>query len=105
VLKILTALQSKEVDYIEAQNLLLDHLIQQGFQVPKIVKTIHGQGHVTEAIGGASHNVRLFEFIPGTIMTDVKPTAALHFQVGEHLARMHVAMQVTNSRCCGSLIF
>jgi Ser/Thr protein kinase RdoA (MazF antagonist) len=48
----MNAQQSRHVDYIDAQNALLDHLIKQGFNVPKIVNTIHAEGYTTKAIGG-----------------------------------------------------
>jgi Ser/Thr protein kinase RdoA (MazF antagonist) len=93
-MKIMTAEESRQIAYIEAQNAMLDHLIPQGFRVPKVVETKHGRGYAMEVVGGASHNVRLFEYVPGTIMAEVQPTEALHYQVGEQLAKMHAAMQV-----------
>ncbi|XP_055837835.1 hydroxylysine kinase [Episyrphus balteatus] len=95
-LKILNAHDSKEPEFIDAQNELLMHLSKQGIQCPRPVANLHGKYFSVEKINGVNYVVRLLEFIPGKIFNQVTKSNYLFFQSGEYLAKVNRALKDFN---------
>ncbi|XP_055916229.1 hydroxylysine kinase isoform X2 [Eupeodes corollae] len=96
VMKILNAHDSKEPEFIDAQNELLIHLSKQGIQCPRPIVNLHGKNFSVEKINGVNYVVRLLEFIPGKIFHQVTKSNYLFFQSGEYLAKVNRAMKDFN---------
>lgn len=96
VMKILNAHDSKEPEFIDAQNELMIHLAKQGIKCPRPIKNLHGKFYSVERIRGVNYIVRLLEFIPGRMFHEVSKSNYLYFQSGEYLAKVDRALKNFN---------
>lgn len=93
VFKVLNALDSKKIDFIEAQNELMIYLSQHGIHCPKPVRNVNGKYYSVEHINGDDHVVRLLEYIPGKMFHQVPKTKSLLYQSGEYIAKVNDAVK------------
>ncbi|KAL9927306.1 hydroxylysine kinase isoform 1-T4 [Glossina fuscipes fuscipes] len=93
VLKIINSLDSKKVDFIDAQSQLLLYLAKQKIQCPRPVPNVNGKYYSIETINEGEHVIRLLEFIPGKLFHEVPITNYLLFQSGEYLAKLNKALR------------
>lgn len=93
VLKILNALDSKKVEFVDAQNQLMLYLSKQNIQCPRPIANVSGKYFSVEAINGVEHVVRLLEFIPGQMFHEVPISNVLLYQSGEYLAKIVKALK------------
>ncbi|XP_065355367.1 hydroxylysine kinase [Calliphora vicina] len=93
VLKILNSLDSKKIEFVDAQNQLMLYLSKQQVQCPRPIANVNGKYYSLEHINGADHVVRLLEFIPGKMFHEVPTTNYLLYQTGEYLAKIVKALK------------
>ncbi|KAM7351750.1 hydroxylysine kinase isoform 1-T3 [Cochliomyia hominivorax] len=93
VLKILNSLDSKKIEFVDAQNQLMLYLSKQHIQCPKPIANVNGKYYSVESINGKEHVVRLLEFIPGKMFHEVPITNYLLYQSGEYLAKIVKALK------------
>lgn len=96
IMKILNAHDSKEPEFVDAQNELMMHLSKQGIQCPRPIANLHGKCMSVEKIKGVNYVVRLLEFIPGKMFHQVTKSNYLFFQSGEYLAKVDRALKDFN---------
>ncbi|XP_022126935.2 hydroxylysine kinase [Pieris rapae] len=96
VLKIMNSMDSKNVDFVEAQNEIMNFLLTRSVTCPKPVRNVFGHLHSVENIGGKQHAVRLLEFVPGELLKDVPTSEALFYQLGEFVANLDNKLQNFN---------
>lgn len=82
VLKVLNALDSQKLAFIDAQTKLLKFVADQGISCPRPVPNVYGKNYSLEPIRGNEHVIRLLEFIPGKILDEVPFTDNLFYQAG-----------------------
>lgn len=93
-MKIINSLESKEEKYFDAQAQMLIFLHQQGIECPKPVMNVFGKYHSVQKIDGVQHLVRLLEYLPGDLFTDLPIKTHFQFyQVGEWVARIDGALK------------
>uniref|UniRef100_A0A1A9WKZ4 Hydroxylysine kinase n=1 Tax=Glossina brevipalpis TaxID=37001 RepID=A0A1A9WKZ4_9MUSC len=93
VLKIINSMDSKKVDFIDAQNQLLLYLAKQNIQCPRPVQNVNGKYYSIESVNENEHIIRLLEFIPGKLFHEIPISNYLLFQSGEYLAKLNKALR------------
>ncbi|XP_067624635.1 hydroxylysine kinase [Eurosta solidaginis] len=93
VLKILNAMDSKQLDFIEAQNELMIFLSKRDIVCSKPVENVNGKFCSSESINGVEHVVRLLVFVPGKMFHEVEKSNYLLYTSGEYLAKVNKAMK------------
>ncbi|XP_063834248.1 hydroxylysine kinase [Ostrinia nubilalis] len=88
VLKIMNSMDSQKVDVVEAQNEIMNFLATRSVTCPKPVRNVYGHLHSIETINGKQHAVRLLEFVPGELLSNVPQSEALFYQLGEFVANL-----------------
>lgn len=86
VLKVLNALDSKKLAFIDAQTKLLKFVSEQGISCPRPVQNVYGRNYSLEPIRGSEHVIRLLEFVPGKLLNEVSLTDHLFYQAGVFIA-------------------
>ena len=86
---------AEQVNVIDFQNGALQHMAMQdpGIPVPRVIPNLNGGLHSLAEQAGKKHLVRLFSWMDGTVLYDVKAQPALLEQMGGLLARMGLALQ------------
>lgn len=100
VLKVLNALDSKKIGFIDAQTKLLRFVSENGISCPKPVANVYGRNFSLEYIRGQEHVIRLLEFIPGKTLDSVTFTDHLFYQAGVFIGNFD---RVRKSGCSISL--
>ncbi|XP_067001179.1 hydroxylysine kinase [Anabrus simplex] len=100
VFKIMNSLDSKKLDFVEAQNGTMLFLGSQGIKCPQPVKNKHGNYYSVEKIykeGIAGeykeHVVRLLTYQPGKPLSHVPCTPRLFFQAGCYIAGLDILLK------------
>lgn len=86
VLKVLNALDSKKLPFIDAQTKLLRFVSDSGISCPKPVANVYGRNYSLEPIRGNEHVIRLLEYIPGKTLDSVTFHDNLFYQAGVYIA-------------------
>lgn len=86
VLKVLNALDSKKLSFIDAQTKLLRFVSDNGINCPKPVANVYGKNYSLEPIRGNEHVIRLLEYIPGKTLDSVSFSDNLFYQAGVYIA-------------------
>lgn len=86
VLKVLNALDSKKLPFIDAQTKLLRFVADCGISCPKPVANVYGRNYSLEPIRGNEHVIRLLEYIPGKTLDSVSYHDNLFYQAGVYIA-------------------
>ncbi|XP_078738012.1 hydroxylysine kinase-like [Lampetra fluviatilis] len=94
VLKVTNSADSRHrAGLVEAQTQAVRFLGERGFPVPAVVPTTDGRLMAMETLEGDGSEsrfiVRLFTFLPGTLLEEVEPGDDLLGQMGRTLARMN----------------
>ncbi|XP_060063935.1 hydroxylysine kinase-like [Ylistrum balloti] len=101
VLKVLNSLDSRDEDYVEAQNGMILHVADQGIPTPRLVKNVNGKLMSLERFTSDNKSnkdqvlwcaVRLLEYLPGRILLGVPYTASLLSQIGRITGRLDKAL-------------
>lgn len=89
VLKILNALDSQKIPFIDAQTKLMRFVHDNDIICPKPIPNVYGKMYSLETHkrGGGDHVIRLLEYIPGKMLKDVPYTDNLFYQAGIFIAR------------------
>lgn len=82
VLKVLNALDSQKLSFIDAQTKLLRFVADSGIACPKPVANVYGKNYSLEPIRGTEHVIRLLEFTPGRVLDSVPLNDNLFYQAG-----------------------
>lgn len=85
VLKVLNALDSKKLSFIDAQTKLLKFVSESGIACPKPVANVYGKNYSLEPIRGSEHVIRLLEYVPGKTLDSVSFTDHLFYQAGVYI--------------------
>ncbi|CAH2098522.1 unnamed protein product [Euphydryas editha] len=93
VLKIMNSIDSQNLNVVEAQNEIMNFLLERSVSCPKPIRNIFGHMFSVENISGKQHVVRLLEFIPGALLKDVPWTESLLYQLGEFVANLDNKLQ------------
>lgn len=113
ILKVLNSFDSKKLDYVEGMNALLlfackcydfaelfffsKNLLfpdKKEFMVPKPVPTVQGGYYSLETLESGRHVIRLMQYIPGSIINEVPPSAHLFFSTGVYVSKLDKALKV-----------
>lgn len=86
ILKVLNALDSKKLAFIDAQTKLLKFVSDNGISCPRPVSNVYGRNYSLEPIRGNEHVIRLLEYIPGKVLDEVPYSENLFYQAGVFLA-------------------
>lgn len=86
ILKVLNALDSKKIPFIDAQTKLLRFVSENGISCPKPVANVYGRNYSLEPIRGTEHVIRLLEYIPGKTLDSVPFNDHLFYQAGVFVA-------------------
>ena len=111
VLKILNHVDSQNISYINAQNVLLLYLKEHGFVCPVPMKSLSGELTMecqlsSYGLSGSEENakeqglpprinaVRLLSYVPGKLLKDVRCTKDLLFNLGRYTAKTNKVLKV-----------
>ncbi|XP_044745365.1 hydroxylysine kinase [Coccinella septempunctata] len=89
VFKVINSLDSKDTNFIKAQNAVLVHLAEKKVCCPIPTKTKKGDYFLLESLGSGIHIIRLLEFIPGKILIETEITPLLCYESGSAVADLH----------------
>ncbi|XP_054745161.1 hydroxylysine kinase [Anastrepha obliqua] len=93
ILKILNALDSKKLDFVDAQNQMMMYLSKEGIVCPRPIANVNDKYFSVEHINGSDHVVRLLEFVPGKMFHEVESSHYLLYKSGEYIAKIDRALK------------
>lgn len=82
VLKVLNALDSKKIAFIDAQTKMMRFVNENGIACPRPVANVYGKMYSVDTIRGSDHVIRLLEYLPGKVLQSVPYTDHLFYQTG-----------------------
>lgn len=86
---------AEEVSVAEFQNSALQHIADQdpAIPIPRVIANLEGGDYSMAELNGQRHMIRLFSWMEGTVLYEVKAQPALLHQMGALLARMGLALK------------
>lgn len=101
VLKIMNNLDSKKINFIEAQTEMMLFLKNNNVVCSYPIKNNKGDFFSTEKLKSGNHVVRLLKFLPGKLLCEMAMEQKNFYEIGKYTANLDLILEV----CCLKINF